>query len=533
MREAVYCLLRSLVVTWQVKGAGAVRPARGGELTRRETDREPRKRMKRLRWVIGTPYFVQGTTSLTEIPILYFIKFVLGMGDAGGQLFDALRQLGWFVKPLWGLISDKVPLLGYHRKSWYVLMALLASASWTLNALLAFAGLEVPLAYLVGFNLAFAAYAFVDVVCDALMVTHGRRLGRVGSLVNFQWAVLGIANAASVYLGGWLQGRIQSGDIEPWVVFLLTGVPPLATAAAGLWLIDEERVTPAPGPGGGAPRLRRAREAAAGLFRRLRQARARFRSFRRRNRPIWLLVLFIFFWRFSPSVGFIERSYLIDVRGFTPESFGVILAAGGLAFLASVLVYAWTVERFTSVEWHHYLYAMVALGVAAFPLSFYLYLDPGHPWWGFLEFHVPAWLDPLPHWNRYQWFRLAFQTLLGFATIPAFIIPLTIAGETVEVAYAGVGYAFLMSLSNVTNMFEGVVGAGLYDLLSSPSFSWVLQGFGRTPLNIAGVEDPRTLALQLFVYISLLFTLLTIPFIEMLRRELEQRGIPIRLGGGA
>ena len=228
-------------------------------MPRRKPDEESRK-LKRLRWVIGTPYFVEGSTSLTEIPILYFIKFVLGMGDAGGQLFDALRQLGWFVKPLWGLISDQVPLLGYHRKSWYVLMAFLASLFWGVNALLAFAGLKIPLVYLVGFNLAFATYAFVDVVCDALMVVHGRRLGRVGSLVNFQWAVLGVANAASVYLGGWLQGRIQAGGIEPWFVFLLTGVPPLATAAVGIRIIDEKRVSPVDEPGRRALRAGSARE---------------------------------------------------------------------------------------------------------------------------------------------------------------------------------------------------------------------------------------------------------------------------------
>jgi hypothetical protein len=51
-------------------------------------------RISRLRWVIGAPYFVQGTSTLTEIPILYFIKYTLQMGDAGGQLFDALRQSG-------------------------------------------------------------------------------------------------------------------------------------------------------------------------------------------------------------------------------------------------------------------------------------------------------------------------------------------------------------------------------------------------------------------------------------------------------
>jgi hypothetical protein len=58
------------------------------------------------------------------------------------------------------------------------------------------------------------------------------------------------------------------------------------------------------------------------------------------------LVLFIFFWKFSPSVGYIERSYLIDVRGFSPATFGIILSAGGLTFLVSILAYRWVVHRF-------------------------------------------------------------------------------------------------------------------------------------------------------------------------------------------
>jgi hypothetical protein len=36
-----------------------------------------------------------------------------------------------------------------------------------------------------------------------------------------------------------------------------------------------------------------------------------------------LLVLFIVLWNFSPSIGYIERSYLIDVRGFTPAAFAL------------------------------------------------------------------------------------------------------------------------------------------------------------------------------------------------------------------
>jgi hypothetical protein len=164
------------------------------------------------------------------------------------------------------------------------------------------------------------------------------------------------------------------------------------------------------------------------------------------------------------------------------------------------------------------------------PLSFYLYLDPDHPWWKLFEFAWPHWLNPLPHWNRYQWFRLLFQTILGFATIPAFIIPLTVAGETINVTYAGVSYAVLMSLSNATNMFEGVVGAGLYNLFTRAPLSGIVEAFEKSFLNIAHTPDERTLILQMFVYISLFFTLLTIPFIELLRRELARRKVEINLG---
>ena len=489
------------------------------------------RRLARFKWVIGTPYVVQGTTNLAEVPILYFIKFTLGMGDAGGQLFTSLRGIGWFVKPLWGLISDRVPIFGYHRKSWYVLMACLALAFWALTAALAWAGGRAAIVYLLTFNLAFATYAFVDVVCDALMVTEGRRLGRVGGFVNFQWTALAVALAASVLLGGWLQGKVEAGAIEAWLVFLLTGIPPLVTAAVGLRNIDEPRVAPEERPRLGLrARLEQLRRSGPALDR-LRGWRARFRAFRRENRPIWLLALFIFFWNFSPSIGYIERSYLIDVRDFSALSFGIILAAGSLVFLASILAYRLVVRLFPGVRWDQYLYAMVALAVLAFPLSFFLYLDPGHPWWGYVNFTLPEALNPLPDWNRYQWFRLIFQTVLGFASIPAFLIPLTVAGETVKLEYAGMGYAFLTALSNATNMIEGVIGAGLYYVFSQPWMASLIGAFGGSPLDIAGTTDERTLILEIFVYTSLLFTLLAVPFLVLLKRELARRDITIRLGG--
>ena len=87
-----------------------------------------------------------------------------------------------------------------------------------------------------------------------------------------------------------------------------------------------------------------------------------------------------------------------------------------------------------------------------------------------------------------------------------------------------------MSLSNVTNMFEGVVGAALYELFTRPWMSWLVAAFGGSPLDIAHTADERTLILEMFVYISLLFTLLTIPFLYMLKRELGRRCIASNLG---
>lgn len=490
-----------------------------------KTTPSEKRTIGRFKWVIGIPYFVQGSSYLTEIPILYFIKNVLSMGDAGGQLFDSLRSIGWFVKPLWGYISDRIPLFRYRRKSWYILMACLALVFWTLSAILSLIGIQVPLVYLFVFNLAFATYAFVDVVCDALMVEKGRQHHTVGSLINFQWMVLSLANAGAIYFGGWLQEQIQAGHMGYWIVFMAAGVPPLATAFVGWQFIDEKPVPPQDPQQPFQPRWVRVRELVTALP-------AKFAHFHRNNRLIWLLVLFIFFWKFTPSVGFIERSYLIDVRHFEPSSFGTILSIGGITFFFSILVYRWVVNRYQHVKWHHYLYAMVGLGILSFPLSFFLYLHPDHPWWNLFDGlrHWPDFLNPFPDWNRYEWFRLVTETILGFATIPAFIIPLTLAGETVKLQSAGMGYAFLMAFSNVTTLFEGVVGAGLFKLFSQPGMEWLLTAFHGSGMDIAGVSDSRTLILQLFVYISLTFTLLTIPFIVLLKREIERQNIDIHLG---
>jgi hypothetical protein len=482
--------------------------------------------IRRLKWIFGTSYAVQGSSSFTDIPTLYFVKFALEMGDAGGQLFQSLKSLGWLIKPVWGWISDRAPLMGYHRKSWFVLMAVLGVFFWLLNALLAFLGIRTPVVFLIGFNLAFSTYAFVDVVADALMVEHGRRLKRVGSFINFQWTVLSLANAVSVALSSWLQEKILTGQLAYWFVFLLTAFPPLFTAVVGYIYIDEEPAR-RPAQSSGAANAA-AKKNAALPSARLRSAGTSIGSFIAENRLLFLLMLFIVVWNFSPSIGYIERSYLIDVRNFDPAAFGTIFTLQALTFLASILAYRWILRQWPWIQWYHYLYGVIAIMMLAFPLSFYFYLDPQHPWWDWIIPLIPDGWNPVPKWNRYVWLRIVFSLLFGFATIPAFMIPLRVAGEVVKLEYAGMSYAFLMSLSNVTNTFEGLVGSALYWLLTRAWMSWLVSAFHGSILDIAGVADARTLILQMFVYISLGFTLLAIPVLYILQQALARRGIEIK-----
>jgi MFS family permease len=496
------------------------------ESNERSVGKQTQAEIRRLKWIFGTTYAVQGSSALSDIPTLYFVKFVLEMGDAGGQLFQSLKSIGWLVKPLWGFISDRFPLFGYRRKSWFVLMALLGVVFWMLNAMLAFLGVQIPLAYLVGFNLAFSTYAFVDVVTDAIMVEHGRRLKRVGSFVNFQWTMLALANAIVTAFSGWFQERIQDGEFAYWVIFGATGLPPLITAVVGLINIPEQPVHLS----------KRARHHGRHFWwsnlpirmrGTIRLLPATLRALSPENRLLMLLMLFIVLWNFSPSIGYIERSYLIDVRGFTPAVFGTVFTLQAFTFLVSIIAYRFVLRYWPSVRWYHYLYAMIFIMVLAFPLSFYFYLDPDHPWWHYVWIDIPREWNPIPQWNRYVWFRIFFSVLFGFATIPAFMIPLRVAGEVVKIQYAGMSYAFLMALSNVTNTFEGLVGSGLYWWFSRSWMSWLLETFYLSPLDIARVADKRTLILQLFIYISLFFTLLSVPVVVVLKRALTRHGIQI------
>ncbi|MBI1884372.1 MAG: hypothetical protein HYS08_09250 [Chlamydiae bacterium] len=499
--------------------------------------------IKRLKKVFGVVYFVQGMSSLPQLSFFYYMMNVLKLGPVAGQLFQGLDHVAWFLKPLWGWTSDRFPLRGYRRKSYFCLMATLAVFSWFSIALCAYFKITAMIPYFLFLNLAQLAYAFVDVVVDALMVERGQELNQVGHFVNFQWMMLGLAAMLVALFSGWFQTKIEGGKFSYALIFALTGLFPLLTLIIGVKNLEEEKgIYPQVSPVSFWKKFRNP-------FKSFPEAKIRFRNFEKEYRAVLLLALFTVAWNFSPSVSYAARAYWVSHLEFTPLILGILGAASNVVLLLSILVYRWVVRRFALIQWYHYLYAMVALGVVSLAAGYYLYLPPGHPLsfsfsfpWerilslaaGLKESVMGSWiyrlLEGASHWNRYHWWALFTETTLGFASIAAFMIPLTLAGEVAQRHHAGFTYALLMSVSNFTNAIGNVAGGVLYKLFSLSAMTGFMKGFETSLFNLSHSHDSEVLILQLFVYISAFFTLLAIPFVGMVRRELERKGIKVKLG---
>jgi MFS family permease len=120
-----------------------------------------------------------GLSSLPNLTINFLLKEQLKLTASQFAYFSAITILGWAIKPLWGLISDSLPLFG-SRRSYLILTSLVASFCWLILALTSDYSVFLLLFIL---TLSSFAFAFQDVVTDALMIEVGKK---ENALVQFQ-----------------------------------------------------------------------------------------------------------------------------------------------------------------------------------------------------------------------------------------------------------------------------------------------------------------------------------------------------------
>ena len=58
--------------------------------------------------------------SLNCVGTEYYMKDVQKVQPSEAQIYQGITSIPWMVKPLWGLMTDVIPVLGYRRRPYFI-----------------------------------------------------------------------------------------------------------------------------------------------------------------------------------------------------------------------------------------------------------------------------------------------------------------------------------------------------------------------------------------------------------------------------
>jgi MFS family permease len=368
---------------------------------------------QRLALLFGVVYFSQGMWYLPNQVITIFFKDQ-GLSPSQVANFFLVSTMPWFIKPVYGLISDFVPLFGRRRKSYFLLTCILSALSGIWLAVMP----EHPFWWMaalfttMGFGL-----AFTDVLTDALMVEAGRPLGLTGAFQAVQWACI---TGAAVLIG--VVGGHLAHTRELNLAFGISAVFPLVSFAMALFFVHE---TPAP------------RDAAAfhATTRAIREALA--------HRDVWMVAGFLFFYTFSPSFGPAFLYYQTDVLGFSQRFIGLLASLNSAASVLGALVYAPLSRR---MPLRRLLNGSIGVGVAG-TLCYLVY--------------------------RGRISAIAIDTFFGGVGMIMQLAFLDLAAKACPRRVEATFFALLMSVFNTGTQLSQNVGARLYETYGYTPLVWI------------------------------------------------------------
>lgn len=266
---------------------------------------------QRLALLFGVVYFAQGMYDLPTQTLTLTLKERFGLAAGQAATFFLITTIPWYIKPVYGLISDFIPLFGRRRKSYLLMSSGLAAVS---GAILAALGDHTYAVLAVFVTLMGLGLAFTDVMVDALMVEYGRARGLTGAFQSVQWAAI---YGASIIVG--LLGGQMAGQRNLHAAFAVAACFPVVSFLMALRFIRE-------------PRAEADREAFGKTLASLRDAV--------RERDVWVVAGFTLFWTFSPSFGPAFLYYQTDVLKFSQEFIGLLLSLNAVGFVVGALIYA-------------------------------------------------------------------------------------------------------------------------------------------------------------------------------------------------
>jgi len=354
-------------------------------------------------------YVVEGlgqTGGLVAQPLNYFLKEQYGWTPVQVTAYLTVLNFPWIIKPVYGIVSDFIPLFGYRRKAYLVIANAAAAAAYFWVA-----SVVEPGEILLGLLLTSYAMAASSTLSGAVLVENGQRLGASDTFVNQEWLWFNVAAVASALLGGILVEHLSpTGALH--AAALIVGVAPFLAIFGSLFLITEER-------------------SRADLA----QLKATFRGLLTslRRRELWLIGGFLFLYYFNPGFGTPLYYYMTDELKFSQQFIGLLGAVSSAGWVAGALIYRWALRGISS---RTLLYLSILYGTVA-TLLFLLLADP-----------IAA---------------VIVNFAAGIAGMISMVATLTLAADFAPHRAEGFTYAALLSLTNLAMSLGDNVGSLLFE----------------------------------------------------------------------
>lgn len=181
---------------------------------------------------ILTIYFVQGILMLSRLAVSFFLKDELLLSPVQMSAIIGISTIPWMIKPLYGFISDILPLFGYHRKTYIFLSGIIGSPAWLSLGTIVHSGSTATMMIL----LSSFSVALSDVIVDSIVVERARSESaeKLGSLQSLCSAISAIGSLCTAYFSGLLLEYFTTRT-----VFLITALFPIITSFVA-WLITEK-----------------------------------------------------------------------------------------------------------------------------------------------------------------------------------------------------------------------------------------------------------------------------------------------------
>lgn len=363
-----------------------------------------------LMMLFGTMYFVQGIAEPTEGLIAQPVRSLLrswghGADDIGQFIF--FLSVPWIIKPIYGLLTDFVPIAGTRRRSYLIL-----TSGVTVVALIyLFFFPPQPGQYGLLLLLLLAptvGVAFSDVVVDALMVEEGQPRGLTGRLQSVQWTAMNVATIIAALLGGYLSKYGQ----QPMAFLVCAGVTMITFVLACAFVRERRQHRHSGGEARGAAyQLGRAIKTPAVLS----------------------AAAFLFLWTFNPfNSSSVLYTHMTKALKIDEGMYGVAQSVLAVGEIVASLAYGLYCRR-TPLRW--LIHGAIVAGVASTLL-----------YWGL----------------RGPGSMLVISFLVGFTYMTGSLVQLDVAARACPVAAAGSVFALLMSVSNLAMSSAEWAGGKLY-----------------------------------------------------------------------